>query len=69
MKEEGISSVIIGINNRIINVSDTTESGELPTIVVDVTKADNELNKPTEVVADTGRKLLWLDYIILNILV
>ena len=69
MKEEGISSVIIGINNRIINVLDTTESGELPTIVVDVTKADNELNKPTEVVADTGRKLLWLDYIILNILV
>ena len=66
MKEKGISSVVIGINNRIINLSETTESGELPTLVVDVT---NALNKPTNVVVDTECKLLWLNYSILNILV
>ena len=34
MKEKGISSVVIGIINRIRNMSETKESGELPTIVV-----------------------------------
>ena len=53
MKEKGISSVVIGIINRIINVSETTESGELSTLVVGVTNADNALNKPTELVANT----------------
>ena len=61
--------MVIGIINKIINVSETTESGEHPALVVDVTNADSALNKPTDVVADTGRKLLWLDYSILNILV
>ena len=60
--------MVIGIINRIINVSETTESGEHPALVV-VTNADSALNKPTDVVADTGRKLLWLDYSILKILV
>ena len=69
MKEKGISSVVIGIINRIINVSETKESGELPTLVVGVTNADNALPKPTEVVADTGHKLLCQGYSILNILV
>ena len=69
MKEKGISSVVIGIINRIINVSETTESWELSTLVVCVINAGNALNKPTEVVANTGCKLLWLDYSLLNILV
>ena len=54
MKEKGISSVVIGIINRIINVSETKESGKLPTLFVGVTNADNALPKPTQVVADTG---------------
>ena len=57
MKEKGISSVIIGLIDRIINVSETKESGELPTLVVGVTNADNALPKPTEVVADTGAQV------------
>ena len=61
--------MVIGIINRIINVSETTESGELPTLVVDFTNADNALPKPTQVVAGTGHKLLWLDYSRLDILV
>ena len=36
-----------------IGLSETKESGELPTVVVGVTNADNALPKPTEVVADT----------------
>ena len=32
---------------------ETTESGELSTLVFGVTNADNALNKPTEVVANT----------------
>ena len=55
VKEKGISSVVIGLVDRIINVSETKESGELPTLVVGVTNADNALPKPTEVVADTCR--------------
>ena len=35
---------------RIINVSKTKESGELPTLVVSVSNADNTSPKPTEVV-------------------
>ena len=69
MKEKGISCVVIAIINRIINVSQTKESGELLTPVVGVTNADSALPKPTEVVADTKHKLLWLGYSILNILV
>ena len=46
MKEKGISSVVIGIINRIINVSETKESGELPTLDVGVTNADNASPKP-----------------------
>ena len=57
MKEKGISSVVIGIINRIINVSETTESGEVSTLVVGVTNADNALNKQTEVVAYTGAQV------------
>ena len=57
MKEKGISSVVIGLIDRIINVSVIEESRELPTLVVGVTNANNALLKPTEVVANTGAQV------------